>query len=122
MALSQWLVNVGASPAPGGTLVINGAKRTLSSVVAPTQRWIYSTNPASVQYMSFTTPVPGGACGKVVFSDLHVTSGAGAATDDDSDPTLPFPSGCRTTELSPQEKALEFMLFDLSSCIVPLIP
>jgi hypothetical protein len=124
VALAQWLVNVGASPPPGGTLEINGAKRTVTTVRAPSQRWIYNGmgNSEVDQYYSFTTPYGTGSCGKVVFSDLHVTAGSGAATDDDSDPTLPFPMGCRTTELSPQEKALEFMLFDLSACIIPTIP
>ena len=123
MALAQWLVNVGASTAPGGTLTINGAKRTLSAVMAPaTQRWIYNTAQATVQYFSFTTPYGTGSCGKVVFSDLHVTSGAGGNMNDDSSPMLPFPTGCRTTDLSPQEKALEFVLFDLSACIIPSIP
>jgi hypothetical protein len=117
MAMALWLTNVGASTTPG-QLVIQGAKHTVDAANASSsQRWIYSTAPTSVQYFSFQTPV--GAprkCGKVFFSDLHVSAGSGAATDDKSSPTLPFPTGCVTTDLSPQEKALEFMLFDLSSC------
>jgi hypothetical protein len=117
-AFSEWLVNVMASTTPG-QLVIQGAKHTVDTVNASAQRWLYSTGPTSTQYFSFATPVGGTACGKVVFSDLHVSSGSGGANNDSSSPSKPFPTGCVTTELSPQEKALEFMLFDLSSCVIP---
>jgi hypothetical protein len=61
----------------------------------------------------------------VVFSDLHVGAAAndyGGATASATGHTnqLTTPSGCTSADLSPDEKALEFMLFDLSSCVTPV--
>jgi len=116
MAFSEWLVNVGATPTPG-QITIQGAEHSVDSVTAGVaQRWIYGDdaekNTPMVQYFSFNTPIGGAECGRMVFSDLHVSAGMG--TDSGK---VPFPTGCTTTTLTPQEKALEFMLFDLSSCV-----
>jgi hypothetical protein len=123
MAFSEWLVNVSASTT-AGQLVIKGAEHTID-IATPTlaQKWIYGTdtekNTPMVQYMTFNTPVssippPDPApplCGRVVLSDLHVSTGTGDSGK------VPFPTGCVSKDLSPQEKALEFMIFDLSSCV-----
>jgi hypothetical protein len=115
MAMAQWLVNVG-SAAPLGQLIIREAKHTLDATnAAVAQRWVYSANPVSTQYLSFNTPmgVPEEMqCGRVVFSDIHVSSG------DTSTSRTQYPDGCTTMGLTDQEKALVFMLFDLSSCVV----
>jgi hypothetical protein len=89
------------------------------------QTWINAddTTPSPTEYFSFDTPAnaqpqaDGGApnyCGRVVFSDLHV-AGNTTVTPDNSPP----PGGCVNGPLSEQEAALEFMLFDLSSCVIP---
>jgi hypothetical protein len=133
VALQQWLTNLGAlgqEGVPQGELSINAPR--FNSVVGtankPSQPWI-TGDPASgsgnqTMYFSFDTPVnlnpPSGPdqtgttyCGRAVFSDLHV---AGDPSTNDSSPP---PDGCANVDLSPQEKALEFMLFDLSSCVIP---
>jgi hypothetical protein len=115
-ALADWLVNVGGSTTRG-QLEIRGAQHTVDRVGSGNQ-WIYSTQPQSVQYLDATTPIGQSACGRVVLSDIHVSQGGASNTEDDSDPSKPFPDGCITTDLTPQEKTLEFMLFDLSSCVV----
>lgn len=119
-ALSEWLFNVGAS-SEEGSIAIKGAQRTVTSEnPAYAQRWIASAAPESVQYLSANTPLgaaPEDQCGRVVLSDIHVSTNLGPS--DRSDGATAFPGGCLTSTLSPQEKVLAFMLFDLSACVIP---
>jgi hypothetical protein len=122
-ALLDWLTGVGALQ--NGTLRIEDSRfnAIVDQTHTPSQSWITAPGDeglTATQYFSFNTPIGGTMnpdgppyCGRVVFSDLHV----GAASGDD--PMQPVPTGCSDGELSPQEAALEFMLFDLSSCVTP---
>ena len=81
---------------------------------AVSTRWVFNTAQNLTYYYSFNAPVnakPEAQCGKFVFSDLHV----GAASGQSAGGT--FPGNCSNMTLTPQERALEFLLFDLSSCI-----
>jgi hypothetical protein len=53
-------------------------------------------------------------CGRVLFDDFHV--------EDAQSQNQKFPAECVAGPMSPQEKLLEFMIFDLSSCVTPDIP
>lgn len=124
-AMHDWLAQpaVGAlCPLPGnqckggndGLLRIEQARHNVDSV-DPDKATSWITIPSggrtAHEYISFNTPIPAAddqKCGRVVYSDLHVTTADGHG---------PWPNGCKTSDLTPQEKALEFMLFDLSSCI-----
>jgi hypothetical protein len=126
MALAQWLNGpVVRASTTLGQIVVSGSEHSVNSVNAPTSEWIYlpgSGAARSTQYLSFNTPV--GApeamqCGKVVFTDIHIQKSVGSAGGDDSDPDKPFPSGCKTNDMTAQAKALEFLFFDLTSCVEP---
>jgi hypothetical protein len=120
-ALADWLVNVGAS-SERGRIDLTGTQHTVESENPDyAQRWIATSDPDTVQYLSANTPFGAPAadqCGRVVLSDIHVT-GSEDEGRDVSDEDLSFPEGCTTTDLSPQEKVLAYMLFDISACIVP---
>jgi hypothetical protein len=131
MTLSQWLGNVNGLTAAGRVTLAQNANQTTVQAAAggtTSERWIYSPGPNppqaggpnAVQYLTATTPIGQGTCGRVVLSDIHVSAGGGATTSDV--PNMPFPNGCITTDLSPQEKVLEFMLFDIASCVQQIIP
>lgn len=116
-ALDEWLFNLsqpgpingyGSAWAPGVKTTpkgqiqtsnvgdIGGAKPGLS------QRWIYPQGGGSVSYISINMPtnVPADQrCGRAVGSDIHVGNG-------------------QLTNMTEQEAALEFMFFDLASCVI----
>ncbi|MEZ4220238.1 MAG: carboxypeptidase-like regulatory domain-containing protein [Polyangiaceae bacterium] len=118
--LANWLVTVGASTSVGNLSVYDTKNSVKSYDQSRALEWIYAENtldPAlkpiarATQYLTFNTPVgvaPANQCGRFIFSDIHVSSG---------DKGNAFPSECKSTSMSPQEKALEFMFFDLSSSV-----
>jgi hypothetical protein len=158
VALQQWLGTVMALT--NGQLPIWFARHNADvgpMNQPPSQPWIEldpsvgPRNAGATQYFSFDTPIGASqACGRVVYSDLHVSGGPnadepGVAPDY---PQMPptrgmrgggggmfgggmfggggsatnniVPTGCASHPLTPQEKALEFMIFDLSSCLIPV--
>jgi hypothetical protein len=96
------------------------------------QSWVAtdknSSVPGATEYFSFDLPVgtsAEGKCGRVVYSDLHVSGGAGGTArgslpGDYASSLEIVPSQCATGVLSRQEKALEFMSFDLASRLIPI--
>jgi hypothetical protein len=126
VALASWLQSpsVAGSTTQGKLVIYNGKSTTLMLKGPPTtQTWVTYTSGPNVlpQYFSFNAPIgaiPSQQCGQMVFTDIHVS---GSTSGDTSDPTKHFPTGCITTSLSPQEKALIFMLFDLTGCLEPII-
>jgi hypothetical protein len=129
-SFATWLDNVGASTTHD-QVPISGARYTLASNdAAASERWAFidpslaiTAHHVSVQDLQFTTPLDQPIeqrCGKVVFSDMHVSSGSTSSS------AVPYPGGCAVDgmgnlePLSPQEKALAFIFFDIAACVGPL--
>ncbi len=128
-SLAQWLMNVGGSTTLGQLSVVqprdsvkdgtfNSSLATQWVHVANQQWFDYTTTSSNYgyvninnvpQYFSFNMPFNVASdqqCGRFVFSDIHVSTGDKGTT---------FPTECKSTGMSPQELALEYMFFDLSS-------
>jgi hypothetical protein len=120
-AFARWMTASGALSEGETSIEVIDPRYDLKSVRPPSQRWLYTDAPTSVQEYTFNTPVEAPAaeqCGKVSFSDFHVT-GEGCVPEG-----LMFPDECGSASesLTPQEHVLEFMLLDLASCVQPFTP
>jgi hypothetical protein len=127
----NWLTSPGVAAATGTSITLSNVATSVGDVSSNAQRWIYGPpNPLRLlttpdagdetKYLSFLTPIGGNKvmgdagestiyCGKAVFSDLH-TSGR---------PSADVPGSCPTTGLTAQQKALEYLFFDLAACVAP---
>jgi hypothetical protein len=123
-SFATWMFNVRsnmATPRDSVPLVDGTGKSTLNSVDAMrVEQWVYlqkDANTRVTQNFQFTTPVGtplAERCGKVVFSDMHVSGGPTQVMNK----IPPYPTSCGpTATLSDQEKALAFMFFDIASCV-----
>jgi hypothetical protein len=118
LAFAEWLMDVGATRADG-QFPIDEARYNVVAAAPPSTQWVTDPNVAQTDTQSgallhYTFNAPVGApldkqCGKVLFSDFHVVANASAGAT--------FPAECQTADVTAQELALEFMLFDLSACI-----
>ena len=121
VTFALWLAAVGASP-NFAQVIVQDVRHDANQINLPGQRWIYAdpfVSPDTPLEYTFNTPIgvaPDKQCGRVLFSDFHVHIGANAGHG-------PFPGECGPpSPLTPQEKVLEYMLFDLTSCIQPDTP
>jgi hypothetical protein len=116
------MLNVMGSTTRDAVVLESGTGRSTVTTVDNTlaEQWVYTaTGGSDAQMFQFlaspppATPVGDAttACGKVVFSDMHVSG------DSSSPMGGTFPNSCATSGLTPQEKALAFMFFDISACI-----
>lgn len=114
---AQWMLAVGGSVTQDLITLTSGTGRATVISVDPTkgQQWVTASGTNKTQVFQFDTPneVPEEQrCGKVVYSDMHVSGDNAGGT---------FPDNCGSTNtLSAQEKALAFMFFDIASCVGPI--
>jgi hypothetical protein len=109
-AFADWLVAVGVS-ATRGTVPLTAVRTDVTAVNAATTTWL-GVGTTSITYFSFNAPfgaAAGTACGKMAIADLHVL-------DQEAFPAV-FPTECATALMSANEQAVEFLLFELSSCV-----
>jgi hypothetical protein len=115
------------NPATPGQISVDNVRWDVDNTMAGSQQWLSTTianpnpppNNMSIPiHMTFNTPVfNANQCGRVVYSDFHVEQPAASAQN------VTFPTECGSpSQMTPQEKLLEYMLFDLTSCVQSQTP
>jgi hypothetical protein len=116
-ALAHWAVTVGASTQLGEIASINNARFDVLSATPPSKGWLTGYEVGVVQPDGGATPnvfqysfyAGAATCGKVAYSDFHVSAGTQVATT--------FPSECSTAGPDPGATDLfEFFFMDTLSC------
>ncbi len=113
---------IGAS-ATHGQITVQAVRQDTTAVAGASVPWMTAPGKGNASFpieFTFDTPVgnaPADQCGRVNFSDFHVYSQVTTTEN------IKFPGVCGSAApMSAQEKVLEFLLFNLSSCITPIIP
>ena len=126
VTLAQWLNQASVYGGTYGVIPVGVIRSNVTSITSPARRWLSTAGtPAGgpgaglpIHY-TFDTPFnQSPTCGRVVYSDFHVESQQTSA----SYTNILFPNECPggpTGVMSPQEKLLEFMLLNLTSCVSP---
>ncbi len=115
LALAQWLQVI--YPASTlGQIPLAVLRHDFDGVVPPSLLWITvddASYPAPVpMHYTFDTPVglpSTQQCGRVLYDDFHV--------EDIMETGAIFPAECTNPVMTPQEKLLEFTIFDLGACV-----
>jgi hypothetical protein len=117
LALAQWLQIVNASTS-FGVIPLQVLRHDHDGPIAPSQSWITIDDvnfPGANVHYTFNTPIGSPAdqqCGRVLYDDFHVENVG------DSKGVV-FPGECVPGSMTAQERLLEFMIFDLGSCVTP---
>jgi hypothetical protein len=127
VTFADWVQLVNAQAATSTPTIprirIINVRNDLSAVNNPPgQTWVYGKasgsnvdqTPFQFTFNTPTTAMATNQCGRVLFSDFHVSNISGSGT---------FPGQCgAAAPMTPQEKVFEYLIFDLSSCIKPDVP
>lgn len=121
-----WLTDVARL---GSTILITDPRYNVGAVRGQTVEYLgapfrrQATDAHWTAQLSFTTPIGADAgCGRVAFSDFHVSTNAlqvpffPECTTPPCPPRPPFPDNCVGGPFTDQEKVLVYILFDLGTC------